>query len=1166
MEVKWTKAQLNAINAREKNILVSAAAGSGKTAVLVERVIQRILDINDATDVDRLLVVTFTNAAAAEMKTRISKKLSEILKAQPNNLNVLKQLSLLPTAQICTIDSFCINLVRENFFSLDIEQDFKILDEAQAQLLEREVIEELIEELYENDDEKFKDLVELLSTTKNDDELINTIRKINNFISSQPFPFYWLENIGELYNPEISIDESEIKAYIVDEIRFMFDYFFEVIESMRSLLVEGDEMYDGYSEMIDSDEKVLSEFYSSLDGSWEDIRQSADNLSFMKTVSVKKGADIPYKDLLLECRKVYNGYDSQIKNHILPLLAVSEEDFKADNEYLYPVFTSLIDIIKTFNERLLERKKEISSYTFSDIEHFAINLLFYLDENGSYRRTELAENLEKLYDEILVDEYQDTNAAQDTLFKMLSNGHNQFMVGDIKQSIYRFRLAMPEIFNKKKESFSLYSEENTDVNEKIILDQNFRSKKGICEYVNFMFSNLMSKKIGELDYREEDYLYNGFNYFENGIPCAQIKVLDYTESDEKVENEARYVAKLILEKIKNKEMISEDEEVLREVNFGDFAVLFRSAKKTMPIYVKVFSEYGIPTVANNRLNLFENKEVAILISLLRCIDNPALDIPLLATLTSLFYGYSANEIALARTKMKKGNLYSAICNDGETFTAFINDLDKYRKYASSMSIESFLMQIINETSYISLISVLDNFEQRRLNILKFIELAKKFDSGENVGLTAFIRFIDTIIDSKLEVESAELTGVSTNCVQLMSIHKSKGLEFPIVILADSAHQYNKEDENASVLLNNELGVGLKVNNEEHLYRYDSLQYSTVRTVNSNASMSENLRVLYVAVTRAKEQFITVASFKNAREHIVKLGNKITKNGVNPFVIRKTQNDADLILMSALMHEDSKQLKAECINEIKNDNRFDFELSVDVIDNVSESSEYENVSALADRELVEEIREKLSFSYGRRALSLFSSKRTASSLDEKEHSYKYFAKTKPAFLSNANLTAAQKGTAMHEFMQYCDYENVRNNLENEIERLVSGGYISVQQAESLNREKLSNLFNSELAKRMFCSDKLYREFSVSSFVPVSELEETEYTDKVLVQGIADCVFEEDGKLVLVDYKTDYVKDESELLDLYKKQIAFYKSAVSKTLGMEVKEAMLYSFCLDKPCVY
>lgn len=1166
-EPKWTSAQSEAINARGSNILVSAAAGSGKTAVLSERVVREILDSSCGVSLDRLLIVTFTNAAAAEMKTRISKKISDEIKAHPNNVHALKQQLMLPTAQICTIDSFCINLVRENFFKLGIEQDFKILENSESQLLEKDVIENIIEELYETGSDEFKGLVELFSTTKNDAELINTVLKINNYISSQPFPISWLENVAEFYNPEKSIDESEIKEYIVDEITFILDYVKEIIEFEKSLLIADGDMYEEYFEMISGDEKIIEGFRSSLGGTWDEIVEASKTLKFKSITRVKKNKYVPYYETLKEKRNTYSSSNGVFSDISKKLLTVNSVDFKEDNEYLYPIFKSLIELIKKFNSNLLERKKELNSFTFSDIEHFAIELLFYQDEDGTFKRRELALELENMYDEILVDEYQDTNAAQDKLFEMLSNGHNRFMVGDIKQSIYRFRLAMPEIFSRKKDEFTPYNEDGEEVNQKIILDKNFRSKEGICRYTNFLFSKLMSKKIGELDYREEDYLYNGSEFIENGVPCVNVNIVDLPENCEnKAEYEARQVAEFIINKVNKKEQINADKnQRTRDITFGDFAVLFRSAKTSMPVYAKVFSEYGIPTVANNRLNLFENKEVAILISLLKTVDNPALDIPLLATLTSVFYGYSAEEIAKAKINKKSGNLYSAISGD-ETFKAFLSDMDKYKKYASSMSVESFLMQIINDSSYLSLISVLGNFEQRRLNVLKLIEIAKRFDNGENVGLTAFIRYIDRIIESKLDVESAEINLSDNNCVSLMSVHKSKGLEFPVVILADAAHKYNKEDERAAVLLNNELGVGLKVNNEEKLYRYNSLQYTTLKTVNSNASMSENLRVLYVAVTRAKEQFVAFMSYKNAAEDIRKIGSKIIKNSINPLVIRKTQTDAELILMTALMHPDCSDLRSFCTGEIETDDNFKFELKADVISEKENETVSEEVEFLPDSEIVDGIKEKLSFSYKRSELSSYSSKRAASSLDEREHSFKYFAKTKPAFLSGTNLTAAQKGTAMHSFMQYCIYENARDDLEKEIERLYDLSYLTQTECDSLNREKLKNLFNSDFAKRMFESDKLYREINVSSLVPVNELEETEFDEKVLVQGVADCVFEEDGKLVLVDYKTDFVKSETELLDLYKRQIMFYKNAVSKTLNKEVKEAMLYSFCLDKPCVY
>ena len=1156
---KWTNAQSDAINAKNSNILVSAAAGSGKTAVLVERVINTVLSEENDVNLDELLGVTFTNAAAAEMKTRISKALSTVINNHPDHTEALTQLSLVPNAKICTIDSFCMNLVKENFFNLDIEQDFKILESSESQLLEQNAIEAVIEELYEEDESEFKNLVELLSTTKSDEELINTVKKIHNYISSQPFPLEWLKVIGEYYNPEITSDECVLKDYIIDEIRFSLDYAKELIESAKELLIVGDEMYDAYSSMLISDFDVISGLEDSLTLPWDEMRDKFINVSFATTPS-KRGFSADYKDTLLETRKAYAGSSGIVRKDIFKLLSMSSKDVKEDNEKLYPVIKSLIELVNKYDEKLLLSKKEIGAYTFSDIMHFAIKLLFRY-EDGKIVTTQLAKELRLQFKEILVDEYQDTNTAQDTLFSMLSNGKNLFMVGDVKQSIYRFRLAMPSIFNEKRLSFTSYSSDSESLNKKIILDKNFRSRDGICELTNFVFSKLMSSDSGDTEYNKEDYLYCGAEYPESDIPSSGMFIVDTPEGEDKVEYEARQTASLILSKIKKREQIFDGNEN-RDIRFGDIAVLLRSAKTSMPKYVKVFSEFGIPTVANNRTNLFDNSEVSILLSLVRVVDNPVQDVPLLSTLMSVFYGYTADDIASARVQCKRGSLYSAVCTDKERFSAFLSDLEKYKRYASSMSTESFLRQVISETSFIALISAFGNEEQRKLNVLKLVELAKNFDRGENVGLTAFIRYVDSIEENKLEVDSAELNASDENAVQIMTVHKSKGLEFPVVILADSAHQYNKEDEKASVLLNHEHGIGLKVNHEEGLYRYNSFQYNAIRLINSKASFSENLRVLYVAITRAKEQFIAVASFKKASEHIVKKLSNIIDGKIPPYVIRKTNNDADLLLMCALLHKDN----ASYSNLDKYDSNFDFAFPLSIINENAIIEESEIEEAKPDNELVEKIREKLSFRYERNELSAFTSKRTASSLDETEHSFKYFAKSKPAFLSKNNLTPAQRGTAMHAFMQYCNYQNARNDLENEIERLLSDGFIDELQAASLNRDSLNNLFNSEFAERMFKSDRLYREIKVSSFVPVNELEDTEFTDKVLIQGIADCVFEENGKLVLVDYKTDFVKSEEELLDMYKKQIAFYKTAVEKTLCKEVKETMLYSFSLNKVCAY
>ncbi len=1150
----WTPDQQNAINARGKNILVSAAAGSGKTAVLVERVVKLITDEINPVDVDKLLVVTFTNAAAAEMKNRISKSLNELNKTNVNDSNIIKQISLLPNASICTIDSFCINLVREYFFKLDISQDFKILDESESVLIEENAVNEVIEALYDDNKEEFRALVELLSSTKNDSNLSQSIKLIYRYIMSQPFPYEWLKNVSACYDPNISIDDSELKQYIVSEIIESCKVAKDIISSSKDLLSFDDEAYDDLIYVLESDFDIFDKIDKSALSSWDELKNAVDNISFVTMTRKKSTA----KSIISSNRDLYKNI---LSKEIAPLVTATADEYRQDCEYLYPILNLLCEIVKDFGDKMLEMKKDMNAYNFSDIMHFAIDLLFNYDD-GIITRTELAEDYKNNFAEILVDEYQDTNSAQDTLFKMLSNGFNRFMVGDVKQSIYRFRLAMPKIFNDKRMSYSLYDEDNIDDRQKIILDMNFRSRKGICDYVNFVFSNIMSTKIGELEYNEDNYLNYGSDYKDTDVPCAQIKLVETKEDCDPFEYEAEQVAQMIIKKIESKEIIREGS-IYRPINFGDIAILFRSTSNVLNAYRTVFSKYGIPVVSNNKTNLFDNNEVAILISLLRTIDNPTQDIPLLSTLMSVFYGYTVDEISSAKVKYRYNNLYSSIIND-DTFSAFIKDIDKYRNYAASMSVESFIRQIISDTSYLSLISAMGNAEQRKQNVNKLIDIAKSFDNGENIGLTAFVRYLDSIIDSKLNVESAELKQTDTNSVQFMTVHKSKGLEFPVVILANADHKYNLQELTNQIQLNDKYGVGLKVHNEELMYRYNSLQYSAIKDMNLTAMMSENLRVLYVALTRAKEQFISVISLDNIEKHIDTLSKKLIDNKINPFIAKRIQNDGDFILLSALIHKDGSMLRNMCEVDIL-PSATNSSLSVEILDYGMIDDIIQEDVIDYDIDLVNEISEKLQYKYDRAELSGFVSKRTASSLDDSVENYSYFALSKPAYMDDG-LSPAQKGTAMHAFMQYCDYTNAKNDLDSEIERLTELGHITELQASSLNRQKLNTFFNSDLANRMLSSNNIYREISLSSFVAASELEDTEFDDKVLVQGIADCVFEEDGELVLVDYKTDKVSSEEELLDRYNKQIMFYKSAVSKALSKSVKEATLYSFSLDKCCIY
>ena len=1159
---EWTPAQRNAINAKGSNILVSAAAGSGKTAVLTQRVVKMITNSENPIDIDRLLIVTFTNAAAAEMRNRISAALTDLSVKEPNNTNILRQLSLLPSSKICTIDSFCINLVRENFFKLDISQDFKILDNAQQQLIEESAINEIIEERYASDSDSFKALVELLCSSKSDRDLITAVKRISSYISAQPFPESWLKMCCEQYNPDISVDESYFGNYVFSEVKDSAKDAIRMLDLAESYLDTGDELYEKYSLMLEKDRAVFDSIAASAEDGWDALKNTAESVKF-SSMPYKKNYTSPVKELLSGVR---DSYKDIVKSDIIPLLQSTADEIKSDNEYLYPIINTLCDVVKEYNQKTLEIKREMNSYSFSDIEHFAIELLFYQNENGEIVRTELAEELEGSFYEILVDEYQDTNAAQDTLFEMLSNGRNRFMVGDVKQSIYRFRLAMPEIFNNKKDTFLYYNSSFDYPDQKIILDRNFRSRKGICDYTNFIFSHIMSRKIGELDYLQDDYLNYGSDYKETDVPSAQLCVLQTPEGEDVDEYEARCAAKLILSKVRSGEIIREGD-VYRKIKFSDFAVLFRSAKKRMPIWAKVFSEYNIPTSSNNRVNLFENNEVAILMSFLRTIDNPSRDVPLLATLMSVFYGYTAEEIAFAKVNSKGGNLYSCIVNQPDTFSTFISDLEKYRQYSASMSVECFIRQLVSDTSYLSVISAMGDGEQRRLNVMKLIELASVFDNGENVGLTSFIRFADSIAESGVDVDSAELSHTGNSSVQLMSVHQSKGLEFTVVILAGAAHKYNTEDLRDLVQLNNGSGIGLKVNNENGLYRYNSMQYSCIKNMNACASMSENLRVLYVAITRAKEQFITFASYKNVAGTAERLACRIFDGEIYPSTVKHLQSDGDIIMMTALMHKDGAKLRSLADADVKCDVLFDFDMAVyfdSDIEDISVAST--KTMSEADEELVRLIGEKLSFEYSGAELSRFSSKRSASELDERDFGFKYFAKSKPAFLDTEGMTAAEKGSAMHAFMQYADFNAAKSDIESEIAKLTDKAFITKNQADVLDREKLAKFFESDIARRMLASDRIYRELKLSSFVPACELEETELKDLILVQGIADCIFEENGELVLVDYKTDYVKNSDELLNLYKKQLQFYKYAAQKALKKPIKQSLLYSFTLSEECVY
>ena len=1163
---QWTQQQSDAIKARNTNILVSAAAGSGKTAVLVERVLRIITDNDNPVNADKLLIVTFTNAAAAEMKSRIASGLEDIVRNDPANINAMRQISLLPSANICTVDSFCINLVRDNFFKLGINQDFTILDEAELNILADTAVNTVLDAFYDENSAEFLKLTELLSSPKEDSALISNIKRIREYIYAQPFPHKWLNSMADLYDPAIPLEESVWYPYLMDEIRYLLLFGKSLVEQSMELLDETDYAYDSYLGKITEDLSLYNRLLNSLDDGWDAIVEAFKHAAFSglsgKFKGAPKGYVSPIKADFYAKRNVYKGVIDDIKD----FFCAHSSDHTEDMRELYPVLKKLCEVIDAFDKEFLAIKEERNGYSFSDIEHFAIRLLSDTNEQGEICRSELAVDMLNNFYEILVDEYQDTNEAQDLLYSLLSNGSNCFAVGDVKQSIYRFRLAMPHIFIKKRNAYQHYDGSDS-FDAKIIFDKNFRSRKNICDYVNFVFSAFMSARMGEIDYNEDEYLNYGASYEDSKIASAQIKILKNTKKKELDRNEALYIGKTILNKIKNKELIK-DGDSYRPIRYGDIAILLRSTKRHIGEYNDVLTSLGIPVICENSSNLFDSNEIKILLSLLRVIDNPMQDIPLLAVMMSPLYGFTADELAEIKNENEaKTSLYTSVVNSkSEKARRFLDEIEMFSKIVVTMSVSYFIRYICEYKSIYAFVNALGNGEQRCRNIGTLINFAASFDASDSVGLTSFIRYIDKVAESDRGIESASLTPSAENAVTIMSVHHSKGLEFPVVILAGAERQYNKSDSSEKLLLNPFLGLGVKIHNEEKLYNYRTIPYAVVSSQTKTALMSENLRVLYVAMTRAKEQFISFITVEKLDSKISGLAAKINEGEVSPYLCRKINCDGDFLLLASLLHQNGSVLRKYSEVNIKTV-AADFPLDIEIIDSVEEVDEAEpEERAQPSEEIVSKIEEKLSYQYENGFLSALAAKRTASQLDESIKTFDYFASAKPAFMSDGEMTPAEKGTAMHAFMQFCDYAGAKRDLDGEIKRLTDKSFITEAQANSLNREALTALFNSDFADRLFKSDKLYREFKISSFVKLKDIEDIDSDEEVLIQGISDCIFEEDGELVLVDYKTDKVKSENQLLSMYRNQIAFYKNAVAKALGKNVKEALLYSFSLGKVCSY
>lgn len=1168
-ERKWTPEQSDAIRARGGTLLVSAAAGSGKTAVLVERVIKRITDEEKPCDVDRLLIVTFTKAAAAEMCERIDAALTQKRRERPNDTRLLRQQMLLPRASICTIDSFCNDLVRENFFQLDISPDFKILDTGELCLLQERAVDAVLEEMYAQNSGAFQSLVELMSSGRDDSALSSAVTTLYTYVTAHPFPQVWLERMADMYEPDCPVEESLWGKILLDYVQSALLSCKESLRTAMDAMAQDETLANAYGASLSDGIRQLENLNGlAKAGGWDTLVSALPSFAFGKFKPVRGYKDDPLKQAVAFRR-------DEVKKQMTKLteiFSISRTEHQEDMAALYPVVKTLCSCVKRYSEKLDELKKQRRALDFSDIEHLALKLLVEQTEDG-YVRTAAAQELSLRYDEVLVDEYQDTNETQDLLFRSIScDENNLFFVGDVKQSIYRFRQAMPEIFLRRRDSLPVYRDGILPA--RIILGKNFRSRRGVTQAVNFIFSQLMSKELGELDYDEDEALVCGADYAEQPEPEYELHVIDSRDGDENLEKdtlEARYIASRIHQMIEEG-LTVQDGAGERKATYRDFCILLRSANAHAQNYVKELQNQDVPAWADLSGGFFGAQEISVMLSYLRVIDNPMQDVAFLSVMMSPIYGFTPDDLAELRIRHRKAPLYLAVIRENrageEKYSGLLADLHYLRCMSSALPSDELIRRIYERTGYACIALAMKNPEQRRANLNLLLEYARSYEKNGYKGLSSFIRFIGNVERRDQDLSPASALNEGADVVRVMSIHRSKGLEFPVCILAGCGSQFNTSSRMGNLLLHPRFGIGVKRQEEETLRKFNTVAYEAVRLETERAELSEELRVLYVAATRAKERLLTVMTVSNPDKRLAGLAAEISGGEkLRPFTVRRAKGYFDWLLLSALRHPDGGILRerAGSGNEIVLP--ADFPMRIFYCCKAgTHNAAVQNIQNIAlNQELRAEIEERLFYVYPFASLRGILAKRGASELSHGELEWEYFAASRPAFLEKQGLTPAQKGTALHKFMQFASYQDARVQPQAELDRLVAGRWLSPEEGTAVDLERVEKFFFSPLAERIFASGKVHRELKFTMEYPAGDIDASLTGDcaneTVLVQGIADCVFIEDGQAVILDYKTDRIRTPEELAKRYAPQLAIYKYAIEKCLDLPVKECILYSFCFD-----
>ena len=1229
-KTRWTDEQLQAIETRKCNLLIAAAAGSGKTAVLVERIIRIITNEENPVDIDRLLVVTFTSAAAAEMRERIASAITKALEVNPNSKNLQKQLTLLSRANITTMHSFCLDVIKNNFHIIDLDPGFRILDETEGTLLKGEIIEELFEDKYEAEDESFLNLIEAYSGTRDDEKVKEIVLDLYRFAMSGPWPEKWLREKAEAFNIQSKDELSEtewVKVLTENlelEIRALISMLEKAIEICNE--VEG---LEPYLENLDMDMMSLKSIEESLNKGLDDIYKSLVSTKFSKLKTVRKNnvSDPEAQERVKDIRNVIKKKIGKLNEDIF---FMCPDDMLISIKESYPYMKELTELVIEFEERFSLAKKSKGTLDFNDLEHLCLNILTNEDSN-------VAENFKEYFDEVLVDEYQDSNNVQEAIIDLVSRKYtddpNVFMVGDVKQSIYRFRQAKPELFLDKYQTYS----KDEGKSRKIQLYKNFRSRYEVINAVNYVFKQIMSKEVGELEYTDEEALNLGANYKEieekNIITGGEVELhildksgvkneeeeTDLVEDDEEedigaINLEARIVAERIKKLLSKKEgeifkVLDKETGEYRPVTYKDIVILLRATKNWSEVFLDELGAQGIPVYADTGSGYFESIEIRTIMSLLKVIDNPMQDVPMIALLKSPIMNFTFDELADIRLINKERYFYENIKVIASEFyeenltlkekcISFLNRLEGWRERAVYTAIDEFIWFLYMDTAYYGYVGAMPNGVLRQANLRILFQRAKQYEQTSFKGLFNFINFINKLRKSSGDMGSAKILGENEDVVRIMSIHKSKGLEFPVVFLAGSGKQFNLMDLNKNILYHEELGLGPDLVDLERRVSYSTLPKEAIKQRIRLETLSEEMRILYVAFTRAKEKLIITGATSNVEKWIKNCctSASIERDIISSSEVLKGKSYLDWIGMAICKHRDGESLR-EMLGPVDISIKDDLstwktriwtksELIGDKNDEPVDKIDEDNLLINSEVEAVDkEIERRLGFSYKFKESTTMKSNFSVSDLKKKNYEeleeldsedlFKEKIEIKPKFLQEEKgITAAERGTAMHFVMQKLDLTRVStiNEIKDQLKELVDRELLSNEEFKSIRPNKILNFFKSNLGKRLLdafnSGNEVYRELPFYTEISVIETDDTLSKslegETVRLQGVIDCFFYEGDNLILLDYKTDYVEkgNEEEMEKKYLVQINYYRNALEKITGKKVTESYLYLFYLDK----